>query len=72
MRQTYNKVVLSLVAIVALPVSMAGCGQATKAKADHPHGSPIARVEVVRPERRTVRRSTEQPGQIEAYETTAI
>ena len=36
-------------------------------------GAPAAtRVEVVRPERRTIRRTTEQPGQIEAFETTPI
>ena len=33
---------------------------------------PVTRVEVVRPERATIRRFTEQPGQIEAYEETAI
>lgn len=72
MRQLHTRVVLSLAALVAVPTCISGCGHTTNAKAEHAEGSPVARVEVIRPERRTVRRTTEQPGQIEAYETTPI
>ena len=33
---------------------------------------PVARVEVVKPSRQTIRRVVEQPGQVEAFESTAI
>ena len=49
----------------------AGCSQASAVKADQT-AAAVTRVEVVRPERATIRRSTEQPGQIEPYEVTAI
>jgi hypothetical protein len=35
-------------------------------------GAPVTRVEVVRPERQTVRRPVAVPGQLMAYETTAM
>ena len=38
----------------------------------HDASPPVTRVEVIRPERGTIRRTTVQPGQIEAYEVTAI
>jgi RND family efflux transporter MFP subunit len=64
--------------IVALGIApgLAGCERpsaATTAQAEPKGGGPpVARVEVVRPERRTVRRVTEQPGQIEACEVTPV
>jgi multidrug efflux pump subunit AcrA (membrane-fusion protein) len=60
------------VALCAVAIASAGCGQAPLAEADHATGPAISRVEVVKPERTTIRRSTEQPGQIEAYEVTPI
>ena len=33
---------------------------------------PVARVEVVRPERQTVRRTVGEPGQLQAFETAEI
>lgn len=35
-------------------------------------GTPVARVDVVRPDRQTVRRTVAQPGQLIAFETTSI
>ena len=65
----------SLAALGVLALPNAGCGKpageitARAATAGHP---PVARVATVTPERMTVRRTTEQPGQIEAAETTPI
>ena len=56
---------LRLRAAVAGPVEP-GPGRRTR------RAAAATRVEVVRPERRTIRRTTQQPGQIEAYETTPI
>jgi HlyD family secretion protein len=58
--------------LIALAMTANGCGRSPMAKADQAAGPAAARVEVVRPERRTIRRITEQPGQVEAYETTTI
>jgi len=72
MRQTIPRELFGLAWLVALATSTAGCSQAPTAKAelaDRPAGT---RVEVVRPERRAIRRSTQQPGQVEAYELTSI
>ena len=72
MRQSIFRNPIGLAALVALATTTAGCGQATAVKADHTPGPAVTRVEVVKPERATIRRSTEQPGQIEAYEVTPI
>ena len=45
---------------------------ATTAQADSKTASPTTRVEVVRPERKAIRRLVEEPGQVEAFEVTAI
>jgi multidrug efflux pump subunit AcrA (membrane-fusion protein) len=58
--------------LLAVAAATTGCGQAPSAKADHAAGPAVTRVEVVKPERATIRRSTVQPGQIEAYEATPI
>jgi HlyD family secretion protein len=60
-----------LTAIFALAVS-AGCNPASIARGDRTPEAAVTRVEVIRPERATIRRSTEQPGQIDAYEETAL
>ncbi len=52
-----------------------GCGKPTgeaTARAAASGNPPIARVTTVSPERMTIRRTTEEPGQIEAAETTPI
>ena len=60
-----------LASLVVFAATTAGCGQPRPPSADSP-AQGVTRVEVVRPQRQTIRRSTEQPGQIEAYEMTAI
>src|SRR5579883_161022 len=49
----------------------AGCEQSSQGKGGQA-ASPVTRVEVVRPERHTVRRSVGEPGELQAFETTAI
>jgi HlyD family secretion protein len=71
MRPTIRRRFLGLAAVAAAATSV-GCGETPTARAGHAGGPAVTRVETVRPERRTVRRSTEQPGQIEAYEVTAV
>ncbi|MFO0887795.1 MAG: efflux RND transporter periplasmic adaptor subunit [Isosphaeraceae bacterium] len=64
-----------LAALGAMPAVLAGCARSPAepaARADTPSAAPAVRVAVVRPERSTVRRTSEQPGQIEAAETTPI
>jgi HlyD family secretion protein len=68
--ETSRRVALALAAILA-----AGCDQipeAAPARAQATAPPPATRVATVRPERATIRRTTEQPGQIEAIEVTAI
>ncbi|MGA9924689.1 MAG: biotin/lipoyl-binding protein, partial [Isosphaeraceae bacterium] len=72
MRQTILQNPIGLAALVSLATITAGCGQATALKADLTTGPAVTRVEVVKPGRATIRRSTEEPGQIEAYEVTPI
>src|SRR5262245_17330942 len=65
---------IGLVAGAALATLMAGCERPSEGKSSQGRrpGPPVARVETVRPERQTVRRSVGQPGQLQAFETTAI
>jgi HlyD family secretion protein len=72
MWQSIPRILIGLAALVALATTTAGCGQAPAAKADQAGGAAVRRVEVVRPERAAIRRSIEEPGQIEAYEVTEI
>ena len=72
MRQSILRNPIGLAALVSLATITAGCGQAPALKADHTTGPGVTRVEVVKPGRATIRRSTEEPGQIEAYEVTPI
>lgn len=71
MRPSILRRLLGLAAVVASAAST-GCGETPKARAGHSGAPAATRVETVRPERRTVRRSTGQPGQIEAYEVTPV
>jgi RND family efflux transporter MFP subunit len=52
-------------------VTATGCDRSSEPKTGH-SAQPVMRVEVVRPERRTVQRSVAEPGQLEAYEATPI
>jgi len=72
MRQSIPRRLFALASLVALATTSAGCGQAPAAKAGHDAGPAVTRVELIPPERGMIRRSTVQPGQIEAYEVTAI
>ena len=72
-RNLFAGAILSALGVLAL--LSAGCekptGEAT-ARAATAGPPPVARVTTVVPERTTIRRTTEQPGQIEAAETTPI
>jgi RND family efflux transporter MFP subunit len=72
MWQLTRQASVGFAALVALASSTAGCAPPPTASASQTKGSAAARVEVVRPERATIRRYTEEPGQIEAYEETAL
>ena len=65
----------SLAALGMLALLSAGCGKPSgegTAKAGTVGTPPVTRVTTVTPERMTIRRTTEQPGQIEAAETTPL
>jgi multidrug efflux pump subunit AcrA (membrane-fusion protein) len=59
-------------ALGALAGAASGCTQSASSEADQSASPSVTRVEVVKPARATIRRASEQPGQIEAYETTPI
>jgi RND family efflux transporter MFP subunit len=68
---------LAAAAILLALAAAAGCertseSQAGRAATATATAAPVAKVEVVRPERQTVRRSVGEPGQLQPYETTAI
>ncbi len=66
-----NRATLAVV-LVAL---VAGCERpiaATTGPGAGKPSQPVARVEVVRPARQTMRRTVEEPGQVEAFESTAV
>jgi HlyD family secretion protein len=66
---------LSLISCLATAVILlgptAGCDHSLEGKGGQA-APPVTRVEVVRPERHTVRRSVGEPGELQAFETTAI
>ena len=66
--------VIGLAAAAVLMATAAGCERTSEGKPGHADRAapPVAKVEVVRPERQTVRRSVGEPGQFQAFETTAI
>ena len=57
-----------------LAVLLAGCERPIVATAAGPEKTsrPIAKVDVVRPSRQAMRRTVEEPGQVEAFEVTAM
>ncbi len=65
-----NCMVLAALAIIS--TTTAGCDQESAIKAGRAAEAAVTRVEVVTPERVTIRRTTEQPGQIDAYEVTPL
>ncbi len=72
MPQSHTREPAILAVLITIAATTGGCNQSSEVKADQASGPAVARVEVVKPERATIRRSTEQPGQIEAFEVTAI
>jgi RND family efflux transporter MFP subunit len=75
MRSSQRRVQASLVAFGLLSLLNAGCGQPTGetlARASATGAPSVVRVSIVKPERATIRRMTEEPGQIQAFETTPI
>ncbi len=71
---TISGVVGGLAAAAVLMVTAAGCERTSEGKPGHSDRAapPVAKVEVVHPERQTVRRSVGEPGQFQAFETTAL
>jgi RND family efflux transporter MFP subunit len=74
MRRVTSSVAIGLATGATITALVAGCERLSEGKPSHGRSSapPAARVEIVHPERRTVRRSVGEPGQLEAFETTAI
>jgi RND family efflux transporter MFP subunit len=66
-----SRVAARLAALGLLPALAAGCEPAAELKAGT-GGPPVARLETVLPERHDVRRTVAVPGQLQAFETTAI
>ncbi len=72
MSPTIPRILIGLGSLITLLFITVGCNQALTARADQAAVAPVMRVEVVRPERAMIRRSIEEPGQIEPYEVTEI
>lgn len=74
MRNTHQKIVFAAIGLI-LMVAHSGCQQPTAPNSaasavESAHG--VMRVTPIKPTRKTLVRTTEQPGQIEAFEETAI
>ncbi|MFO0958380.1 MAG: efflux RND transporter periplasmic adaptor subunit [Isosphaeraceae bacterium] len=63
---------IKLAAGAAAMAILAGCERPIEGKAEARDRAPVARVETVRPERQTVRRSVGEPGQLQGFETTDL
>jgi RND family efflux transporter MFP subunit len=74
MPRSIPNAVHGLAAAAVLMATAAGCARTSEGKPGHADRAtpPVAKVEVVRPERQTVRRSVGEPGQFQAFETTAL
>lgn len=72
-RPRQSALIASAAAVVVASFNI-GCERLSQGKArpSASAGPPVTRVEVVRPEHRTVRRIVSEPGQIQAFETAAI
>jgi HlyD family secretion protein len=71
MPRTFLFLVNCFAASVFLFALPAGCDRPSESKANQA-APAVTRVEIVRPERHTVRRSVGEPGELQAFETTAI
>jgi RND family efflux transporter MFP subunit len=58
--------------LAILAAMAAGCERPPEIEGGRAAAPPVARVEVVRPERQTVRRTVGEPGQLQAYETAEV
>lgn len=56
---------------LVLPIIVGGCDRASEGKAG-PATPAVTRVEVVHPERRTVRKTVSEPAQLQGFETTEL
>src|SRR5436309_2911785 len=71
MHRSHAQRSIGLTFAAAVAATAAGCARSSEKNAAHP-AQPVMRVEVVRPERHTVRRTVAEPGQLQAYETTPV
>ncbi len=71
MPRTTRPPVIRLASGTILMALITGCARPSEGQAART-APPVMRVEAVRPERHTVRRSVGEPGQIQAFETTAL
>lgn len=71
MPRTVLSLINGLATAVILLAMSAGCERASEGKSGRP-ASPVSRIEVVYPERHTVRRSVGEPGELQAFETATI
>jgi HlyD family secretion protein len=71
MSRTAFGLVRCLATALILLAMTAGCERSSEGKGGEA-AAPVTRVEVVRPERHTVRRSEGEPGELQAFETTSI
>jgi HlyD family secretion protein len=71
MPRTFLSLVNCFAASTFLLALAAGCDRSSESKADQ-IAPAVTRVEIVRPERHTVRRSVDEPGELQAFETTPI
>ena len=69
-RAHLHPLIASATGIVLMALA-AGCERPSEGKAG-PAAQPVRSVEIVHPERHTIRRSVGEPGELEAFETTAI
>ncbi len=64
--------VITVAAGIVLATIAAGCERPLEGKAGLPSAHPTRSVEIVHPQRQTIRRGVGEPGEIEAFETTAL
>jgi HlyD family secretion protein len=58
--------------VAVLFIMLAGCNRQTAAETQSKQAPAIAQVETVHPVRKTIQRTSDQPGQVEAFEETPI
>ena len=71
MPRTHQRLLNALATGTFLAALASGCERPSEGKAG-PSAQPARSVEIIHPERQTIRRSVSEPGELEAFETTAI